>query len=124
MIMSFDIPGGSDLPWMEIYGTEGTLVVPDPNFFDGDVKLRRRGEEQWEILTPIFESAHNERGLGVREMVESIQAGRDHRANGRLAYHVLEVMYAFEKSSLEGKHVLLESTYEYGQIPERVTEFA
>lgn len=122
MIMSFDIPGGSNLPLMEIYGTEGTLVLPDPNFFDGDVKLRRRGEEQWQCLTPVFESEHNERGLGVREMVESIRAGRDHRANGRLGYHVLEAMYAFQKSSLEGQHVILESTYQYGHMPQRATK--
>lgn len=122
MIMSFDIPGGSDLPWMEIYGTEGTLVVPDPNFFDGDVKLRRRGEEQWQWLTPVFASGHNERGLGVCEMIESIRAGRDHRANGRLGYHVLEAMYAFQKSSLEGRHINLESTYQYGHVPELASE--
>ncbi|AOZ91499.1 Gfo/Idh/MocA family protein [Paenibacillus crassostreae] len=122
MIMSFDIPGGSALPCLEIYGTEGTLAIPDPNFFDGDVKLRRRGEEQWEILTPIFKSAHNERGIGVRDMAESIHAGRDHQASGRLAYHVLEAMYAFEKSSTEGKHIILESTYQYGQQHVMATE--
>ncbi|MGF7048544.1 putative dehydrogenase [Paenibacillus sp. DS2015] len=122
MIASFDIRGGSNLPWMEIYGTEGTLMVPDPNFFNGDVKLRRAGAEEWELLSPIFESAQNERGLGVNEMVESIRAGRDHRANGRLGYHVLEAMYAFQKSSLEGKHIRMESTYEYGQLPQKATQ--
>jgi predicted dehydrogenase len=121
MITSFDIRGGSNLPWMEIYGTEGSLMVPDPNFFNGDVKLRRAGEEEWKLLTPVFESTQNERGLGVNEMVESIRAGRDHRANGRLAYHVLEAMYAFQKSSLEGKHIIMDSTYEFEQQPQMAT---
>lgn len=111
MIASFDIRGGSDLPRIEIYGTEGVLSVPDPNFFNGDVKLRRPGKDEWEVLPPAFESGHNERGIGVTEMVESIRDGREHQASGKLAYHVLEAMHAFQRSSLEGKHIALESTY-------------
>ncbi|GAB6990471.1 Gfo/Idh/MocA family protein [Paenibacillus pini] len=109
MITSFDIKGGANLPWIEIYGTAGTLSLPDPNFFNGDVQLRRSGSEQWEVLTPMFECSQNERGLGVNDMVESIRAHKLHRANGQLAYHVLEAMYAFEKSSLAGSHIELES---------------
>ncbi|MNW65536.1 hypothetical protein D3C74_439260 [compost metagenome] len=45
-------------------------------------------------------------------MVESIRAGREHKASGKLAYHVLEAMHAFQRSSLEGKHIHLESTYD------------
>lgn len=112
MITSFDIRGASDLPFIEIYGTEGTLSVPDPNFFNGEVKIRRYGKETWETVKPEFESGHNERGIGVTEMVESIRAGREHKASGKLAYHVLEAMHAFQRSSLEGKHIHLESTYD------------
>lgn len=113
MITSFDIRGASDLPRIEIYGTEGTLSVPDPNYFNGEVKVRKYGQDTWETVTPIFESGQNERGLGVNEMVESIRAGRESKASGKLAYHVLEAMHAFQRSSLEGKHILLESNYEY-----------
>lgn len=112
MITSFDIRGASDLPRIEIYGTEGTLSVPDPNFFNGEVKLRRYGQDTWETVQPAFESGHNERGIGLTEMVESIRAGREHKASGKLAYHVLEAMHAFQRSSLEGKHIHLESTYD------------
>jgi predicted dehydrogenase len=112
MITSFDIRGASDLPRIEIYGTAGTLSVPDPNFFNGEVKLRRYGQDTWETVQPAFESGHNERGIGLTEMVESIRAGRQHKASGKLAYHVLEAMHAFQRSSLEGKHIHLESTYD------------
>ena len=40
MITSFDIFGGSNLPWIEIYGTQGSLSLGDPNYFNGEVKLR------------------------------------------------------------------------------------
>ncbi|WP_163879852.1 Gfo/Idh/MocA family protein [Paenibacillus favisporus] len=112
MITSFDIKAGATLPWIEIYGTEGTLSLPDPNFFNGDVKLRRSGSSEWEVLTPVFESTQNERGRGVNDMVEAIRSGRKHRANGNLAYHVLEAMYAFEESSISGSHVVLASSHE------------
>lgn len=76
------------------------------------MKLRRFGQDTWETVTPAFESRQNERGIGVTEMVESIRAGREHKASGKLAYHVLEAMHAFQRSSLEGKHIQLESTYQ------------
>ncbi|MCQ4085915.1 Gfo/Idh/MocA family protein [Saccharibacillus sp. JS10] len=115
MIMSFDVRGGTELPRIEIHGTEGTLSLPDPNFFGGDVRLRRAGSEEWETVEPVFESSHNERGIGVEDMVKSIVENRRHRASGELAYHVLEAMHAFIRSSAESRHVTLESSY---QVPE------
>lgn len=109
MVMSFDIPGGSTLPWIEIYGTKGTLSVPDPNYFNGEVKLRRHGSQEWEILAPAFESGPNERGRGLEDLARAISEGREHRASGIVAYHVLEAMHAFEQSSREGRHVELHS---------------
>ncbi|WP_411343045.1 Gfo/Idh/MocA family protein [Paenibacillus sp. WLX1005] len=115
LVTSFDIPGGSQLPRIEIYGTEGTLDIPDPNFFDGDVRLKRPGAESYEIVTPVFEPISNERGKGLNEMVSAIYDNRPHRASGELAFHVLEVMHAFQRSSLEGKHVIIESRAGYRQ---------
>ncbi|WP_068499275.1 Gfo/Idh/MocA family protein [Paenibacillus kribbensis] len=112
LITSFDIQGASELPRIEIYGTKGTLNLPDPNFFNGDVKLRRSGEENAEVLKPLFECGKNERGIGAGEMVRAIRNEKNHRANAELAYHVLEAMHAFQRSSLEGKHITLESTFE------------
>lgn len=115
MVTSFDIPGGSQLPRIEIYGTEGTLDLPDPNFFDGTVRLKRAGSDTFEELPPVFEPISNDRGKGVSEMVQAIRENRPHRASGELAYHVLEVMHAFQRSSLEGKHVIIESRAGYRQ---------
>ncbi|ASR46957.1 oxidoreductase [Paenibacillus kribbensis] len=112
LITSFDIQGASELPRIEIYGTKGTLNLPDPNFFNGDVKLRRPGEENVEVLKPLFECEKNERGIGAGEMVRAIRSEKNHHANAELAYHVLEAMHAFQRSSLEGKHIMLESTFE------------
>ncbi len=109
MVTSFDIRGGSALPWIEIYGTKGTLSVPDPNYFNGEVKLRRHGSEEWETLESVFESGPNERGRGIEDMARAISEGREHRASGIVAYHVLEAMHAFERSSREGRHVELGS---------------
>lgn len=116
MITSFDIRGGSNLPLIEVHGTEGTLQVPDPNFFNGVVKLRKSGSEEWEIVEPVFESEQNERGMGLNQMVEAIWNQVPAEASGQLGYHVLEAMHAFERSSLEGKHVLLESTLQESKM--------
>ncbi|GGA22061.1 Gfo/Idh/MocA family protein [Paenibacillus physcomitrellae] len=112
MVTSFDIRGGSTLPWIEIYGTEGTLRLPDPNYFEGEVKLRKAGSEEWTVLPPVFESHGNERGRGLEEMAEAIAQGREPKASGLVAYHVLEAMHAFGRSSQEGRHIALESAAE------------
>lgn len=105
---SFDIAGGSELPLLEIHGTEGSLSLPDPNRFDGNVRLRRRGEE-WTELEPVFGSRPDERGIGVNDMVEAIREGRPHRASGERGFHVLETMHAFIRSASEGKHIPIAS---------------
>ncbi|WP_040951292.1 Gfo/Idh/MocA family protein [Gorillibacterium massiliense] len=104
LIMSFDIFGGSDLPHIEIYGTEGTLRVPDPNGFGGPVLLRRIGEKDWgeQPLLPGYKE--NTRGIGPADMAYALQSGRPHRASGELAYHVLEAMWAFHDSSDNGAY--------------------
>lgn len=120
MIASFDIPAGSSLPLIEIHGTKGTLQVPDPNFFNGEVKLRRYGSAVWETLEPVFVSEQNERGAGLNQMAEAIQSQTPAEASGQLGYHILEAMHAFERSSLEGRHVLLESTLPESTVDQQV----
>ena len=108
MIMSFDMWRHS-LPCIEIYGETGSMTVPDPNGFGGPVNVCPAGGnwEEEEIRFP-----NNARMIGVIDMVSAIGSGRPHRANGALAYHVLEVMCAFDKSSETGEHVVIESTTE------------
>jgi predicted dehydrogenase len=107
---SFDIMAGTELPNIEIYGSAGTLRVPDPNTFGGPVKLRRSGSKEWEEITLTHRYADNARGLGVADMAHAILSGDTHRASGELAYHVLEAMHGFHDASAEGKHYIMKST--------------
>jgi predicted dehydrogenase len=109
MIMSFDV-WAAELPRMEIYGTEGSLSVPDPNTFGGPVRLRRAGAESWSEVPLSHGYAEQSRGLGAADLVHALRFGRPQRASGALAYHVLETMHALHRSSNEGRHVDITSS--------------
>jgi predicted dehydrogenase len=111
LITSFDV-WSYNLPRIEIYGSEGSLSVPDPNRFDGPVRVRRGGEEEWTEIPLTRPYNDNSRILGVADMVQGIQSGRPHRASGDLAYHVLDIMHASLESSDQGRHIAIESTVE------------
>jgi len=107
---SFDIWGHTQ-PCIEIYGSEGSLSVPDPNGFGGPVRLCRAGGEWHEVgLDRAY--AQNSRGLGVLDMVLAEAEGRPHRASGGLAFHVLDVMHAVGESSDQGRHIDIHSGFE------------
>lgn len=107
LITSFDV-WSSAVPRIEIYGTEGTLNVPDPNIFGGPVRLRRAGAADWSEI-PLAQPADVNRGIGVADMAYGLRDNRPHRASGELAYHVLDAMAAFEEASTAGTHIHLES---------------
>lgn len=107
IIMSFDI-WQHKLPCIEIYGTEGTLIVPDPNIFGGEVKLWNTKHQEW-LTIPHVGRSDVQRGAGVTDMARSIRENTPHRASGNLAYHILDAMQAFDESSEQGKHIVLES---------------
>ncbi|GGF83644.1 Gfo/Idh/MocA family protein [Paenibacillus aceti] len=109
LITSFDIFGGSTLPPIEIHGTAGTLLVPDPNTFGGPVKYRKLGEEEWTEVPLLSGYSENTRGIGVADMAYALQSGRPHRANGEMAYHVLEAMWGFHDSSDSGQYYQMQS---------------
>ncbi len=112
LVTSFDV-WAHQLPYIEIYGTEGTLSVPNPNTFGGPVRLKRAGETDWiDIPLTHNEYVKNSRGIGAADMAYAMRAGRPHRASGELAYHVLDAMQAFLESAIEGKHIRLASTCE------------
>ena len=94
LITSFDVWRGS-LPCIEIHGTQGSLSVPDPNGFGGDVKLFRPGYDDWKPMPHSHIYGENARGLGLAEMAAAIMNQREHRASGELAYHVLDIMHTF-----------------------------
>lgn len=104
--MSFDVAAHKHVP-LELYGTDASLIVPDPNFFGGDVEIRKRGRDEVWTSVPVDQpyADGNYRSLGVADMATGILENRPHRANGDLALHVLEVMEAFEVASREGRTV-------------------
>ena len=97
---------------LEIYGTKGTLRVPDPNGFDGPIMLLCSESGTFKEIPLVFDYSENCRGLGLADMAKSIQEGRALRAGSDQMLHVLEIMTAFERSSREGRTVPLESPYE------------
>jgi predicted dehydrogenase len=111
LVTSFDV-WSANVPCIEIYGSEGTLSVPDPNSFGGPVRLWRASKREWEVVPLTHGHAENSRSLGVADMATAMRAGRPHRASGELTYHVLDIMHAFLDASRLGKHVELESTCE------------
>lgn len=96
----------------EVYGTKGTLIVPDPNTFGGPIRLLRPEDGDYKEMPLLFDYKENSRGLGLADMAKALQTGRDYRANDQLIYHVLEILTSFEKSSTEGCYLPLETHYE------------
>ena len=111
MISSFDVWKHGHCP-IEIYGSEGSLQVPDPNTFGGPVRVFRKGFEDWQTVPMPFGYQDNSRSIGAVDMVNAIRSGRPHRANNKLAYHVLEIMCSFDKSSSTGRPVEIVSRCE------------
>ena len=101
------------LPRMELYGTEAVLHIPDPNFFGGPIKIRYPSGEEKE-----FPYSHgyieNSRGLGVADMATAILSGRQHRASGDFARHVLDISFAILNSSKSDRHINVEAP---GNLP-------
>jgi predicted dehydrogenase len=89
----------AQMPCIEIYGTEGTLSVPDPNTFGGPVTIFRPQAREWKEIPLMFAYAENSRGLGLADMAKAIKTGRKARAESCLTYHVLEIMEGFGESS-------------------------
>ena len=105
---SFDVWGGR-LPFIEIYGTEGSLSVPNPNTFGGPVHVKL-GRRDWAEIPLTHANEENSRSIGVADMAYALRSGRPHRANGDLAYHVLDLMHAFHDAQDQGSFVELSST--------------
>jgi predicted dehydrogenase len=98
---SFDVQGHSHLP-IEIYGTDGSLQIPDPNFFGGPVRLLEKGGRWVDMpLTHGFGDG-NYRILGVADMASAIRANRPHRASDEIALHTVEVMEAIVSGGESG----------------------
>jgi len=111
VITSFDV-WAANLPRIEIYGSEGSLSLPDPNTFGGPVRVKSAKDEEWRDVPLINGHTENSRGLGVRDMVTAIHENRPHRTSGETAFHVLDLMQAFEEASTSGQHIEIQSRCE------------
>ena len=112
MVTSFDT-WDSQLPRIEVHGTLGSLIVPDPNGYGGPILFSVPGRtEGWREVPPAFGFLGNKRGAAVADMAAAIGEGQPHRASGRLAAHVLDVMHSFLDSSEHGRHISPATTCE------------
>ncbi|MFI9170261.1 Gfo/Idh/MocA family protein [Streptomyces lincolnensis] len=102
---SFDGVATTAAP-IEVHGERGTLSVPDPNHFEGEVRLFRLGGTEWIPLPPSAGYVDGARGVGLLDFVTADE-GRPPRAGGDLALHVLETMTALLRSSAEGRRIEL-----------------
>jgi predicted dehydrogenase len=110
-LASWDVWNHGVLP-IELHGETGSLRVPDPNWFGGDLHLAEKRGDWRRIATNscVFGAANwpkdapqeaNYRGLGLAEMARAIAEGRPHRANGEVSLHVLEVMAKILQAATE-----------------------
>ncbi|MFB6219733.1 MAG: Gfo/Idh/MocA family protein [Halobacteriaceae archaeon] len=109
VLTSFDAPAGSTLPSpaFEIYGTEGTLALPDPNHFEGPVAVQRPGADAETVaLTHEYTAG---RGAGVADLAAAIRGDWSHRTSADLAFHVLEVLEGVREASDRDAHVDIET---------------
>ncbi|MFE5837127.1 Gfo/Idh/MocA family protein [Arthrobacter sp. NPDC056493] len=108
LFMSFDAVK-SKSPNIEIHGEHGSLVVPDPNHFDGDVQIFPQGADGWQTLPVSAGYVDSGRGFGIADLAAT-PPGAEPRAGGQLAYHALEVMESVLASAQTGSAVQIQST--------------
>jgi len=107
--MSFEA-WASRMAGLEVYGTSGTIAVPDPNRFSDPVQVVTRDVREWTTVPVSAGYAEAGRGYGLADMAHAIATGRPHRASAELALHVLEIMSAILRSADEATVIQLEST--------------
>lgn len=107
---SFDV-WSHKMPPITLHGTEGSMLVGDPNSFGDRVYYRKGYDADWRWVPLTKAYADNSRGLGVLDMALAIQENRPTRASGELAYHVLDVMHAVMESSEQGRRIDITSRF-------------
>ena len=120
--MSFEV-WATAVPPFEVYGTEGTIRMPDPNQFSDTVSFATAGSREWVSVPTEAGYANAGRGVGLADMARAIETDRPHRASADLAFHVLEIMECVITAGREHRVVELTSTVDrpepvaYGSTP-------
>jgi predicted dehydrogenase len=112
LLVGFGLGRGTS-PHLEIQGTHGTLNLPFPVFFDGDLSYAPIGGAERRLVTreaPSCARAWNARGMGLADMVLAARSGRPHRSSAEFGVHLCEIMCAIEQSGSSGQMVRLETT--------------
>jgi predicted dehydrogenase len=94
-----------------VYGTEGALLIADPNQFSGAVRMRLKDQADWAEIEPAFGHDYG-RSVGLADMADAITNNRPIRASGQQAMAVLDLMQGFLDSSAEGRHFSPTVAYE------------
>ena len=130
IITTFDVYYGTQARF-EVYGTKGSMVVPDPNTFGGPIFLMTPEDQaaapkidpglikktapdyyaNYKEIPLMFDYAENSRALGLADMCKALVTGRDWRANYQQQHHVLEILTSFSKSCEEGRYIELKTKY-------------
>ncbi|MEM6462158.1 MAG: Gfo/Idh/MocA family oxidoreductase [Pseudomonadota bacterium] len=108
---------------MELYGEKGSLFMPDPNYFAGEVRYTTRSdyvieEPEWEHPLGVDNEEHswgrtaNYRAAGLADMAQAIKQNRRHRCSLEFALHVVEVMTAILHSSDKKRFMEMETRCE------------
>jgi predicted dehydrogenase len=98
----------------EVYGSKGTLIVPDPNHFGGPIQLLRPEQGDYADMPLLFGYKDNSRALGLADMAKALQTKRDFRASYKQTLHVLEILTSFDKTSASGARYDVETKYTRG----------
>jgi predicted dehydrogenase len=93
---------------LEVNGTEGAMILPDPNMFEGEIVVHRPGRPPEAVAT----QERSSRGTGVLDLARAARTGRAHRASGELALHVLDVMISIEQAVESAAYVTVDSSFD------------
>jgi predicted dehydrogenase len=110
LVASFEAPGQYVCD-LVIHGTHGVLSLPDPNAFDGPVRLRG-GRQGWSEVQFETRGERDARGIGLHDLAEAIASRRPHRASGELACHVVDVARTILAAAKKGKTLDVSTTVE------------
>lgn len=112
ILMSFDIEA-TNLPYIEIYGTKGSMSVSNPDYFDGPILVRNKFNEEFKELPLMFDNKTNSRGLGIANMAQKLlDDSTPLRPNDEIQLHVVEIMTALENREHLKTNIQIESKVE------------
>lgn len=123
LVMSFDT-WAARLPRIEVYGTDGSLSVPDPNTFDGAVEIFSAASERWVDVGVWAGYSRSGRGYGIADLAIALADDRPHRASADVALHVLDIIESVHQAADTHASVALTTTCERPAAVDGVVELA